>query len=47
MKKFIKDNKLPYAVVWDLNVLGCKTKRVSKCFDKSQQKLAAKTGIKP
>ena len=47
MKKFINVNKLPYEVVWDLAVLGTKTKRVSKAFSKEQQKEAALTGVKP
>ena len=47
MNKFVRDNKLPFEVVWRLEVLGCKTKRLSKCFDKAQRKEAAKTGEKP
>ena len=47
MQKFLNDNGLPYELVWDLAVLGCKTKRVSKLFNKQQQELAIKTGKKP
>ena len=47
MNKFLLDNKLHYEVVWDLDVLGCKTKRLSKCFSKAQRKKVAKTGEKP
>ena len=44
MQMFLNNNKLPYEVVWDLEVLGCKTKRMSKMFNKRQQELAIKTG---
>ena len=47
MQKFIRVNKLPYEVVWDLNVLGCQTKRMSKAFSKDQKQKTLATGKKP
>ena len=47
MQKFLDDNHLPYELVLDVDVLGCRTKRASKAFTKAQVKLAIATGGKP
>ena len=47
MQKFHYDNSLPYELVLDVDVLGCRTKRVTKCFTKEQVKRAIETGGKP
>ena len=47
MQKFLDDNRLPYELVLDVDVLGCRTKRASKAFTKAQVKLAIATGGKP
>ena len=47
MQKFLNDNSLPYELVLDLDNLGCRTKRASKCFTKEQVKRAIETGTKP
>lgn len=47
MKKFIRDNKLPFEVVYDLSVIGIKTRRLSKAFSKKQREEAVKSGKKP
>ena len=47
MQKFLIDNKLPYEVVWDLDVLGCESRRLNKVFSKKQQLIARSTGKVP
>lgn len=47
MQKFLNDNRLQYAVVWDLRVCGVKTTRLGPAFSNEQKTEAAITGEVP
>ena len=47
MNKFLSENDLSFEAVWDVAVLGIKTKRVSKAFNVEKREMAAFTGDRP
>ena len=47
MEQFLKQNKLPYRLVWDPLVLGVKTRRTGKAFSRHKRFYASFTGERP